>query len=168
MKTLPVCIDTREQAALTFSANVTTTAATLSVADYTTPGLEDRVALERKSLSDLVACCTRDRPRFVRELERLRGWPCRGVVIEASFEDVRQHRYRSRTAPAAVIASIAAWSARYQIAFWFAGDPAGAAIIVEEILYHYRQDVQALLKRLSESPHPDESGPTVAPRKPPP
>ena len=35
--------------------------ASLTTADYTIAGLEDRVALERKSLPDLISCCGTER-----------------------------------------------------------------------------------------------------------
>lgn len=63
-------IDSREQTPLDSSLLQTTTG-TLATADYTIRGLEHVVAVERKSLSDLVGCVGSDRGRFERELQRM-------------------------------------------------------------------------------------------------
>ena len=52
---MKIIIDTREQAPFTFRherMGATTEPGTLAVGDYSLAGLEDRVAVERKSLPD--------------------------------------------------------------------------------------------------------------------
>lgn len=70
---MKIIIDTREQAPFAFRherMDATTEPGTLAVGDYSLAGLEDRVAVERKSLPDLVMCLGRERERFERELAR--------------------------------------------------------------------------------------------------
>ena len=67
-------VDSREQSPFSFKGpryeDVTVEVGTLTVGDYSLAGLTDKVAVERKSLPDLVACLGRERERFERELQR--------------------------------------------------------------------------------------------------
>jgi len=145
---LTIIVDSREQAPLIFGPGVEVTIGTLTSGDYSIRHLEDRCAIERKSMADLAACVGPERDRFQRELIRLRGYPCRALVVEASLQDILAHSYRSQTAPAAVLGSLAAWATRYQIPVWFCGDPAGAAAVTLAILRNYRREVHDLLRKL--------------------
>ena len=101
-------IDTREQLPLDLAPLATATA-TLDTGDYSLRGLEGLVRVERKSLPDLVSCVGPERERFSRELVRLRGFPHRLLVVEATWENIEDHGYRSKTTPASVIGSLLAW-----------------------------------------------------------
>jgi ERCC4-type nuclease len=79
-----IVVDTREQAPLRFGA-WPTVAAGLRTGDYSIEGFEDRVAVERKGLSDLFTCVGRERPRFERELVRLAAMDYGAVVLEATL-----------------------------------------------------------------------------------
>lgn len=82
-----ILIDTREQAPFTFEGyEVELKTATLPVRDYSLPGFEDRAAVERKSLDDLVGCLMgKDRERFERELVKGRAYDLFAVVVEATL-----------------------------------------------------------------------------------
>lgn len=86
-------VDTREQAPFTFVNHQnwikSERRATLPVADYSVEGMEDILALERKSLQDLVITLTTQRERFFRMCEKLSEYRWRGIIIEGSFEDVK-------------------------------------------------------------------------------
>ena len=82
-----IVVDTREQEPWGF-CNVPTERGTLDTGDYSVRGLEHLVAVERKSLPDLLGCVGRERDRFKRELQRLRGYRFRLLVIEASYADL--------------------------------------------------------------------------------
>jgi len=62
----------------------------LSVGDYSVAGLEDRVAVERKSLQDLFNCCSpyHSREAFVRACERLSKMEFSALVIEGSMTKI--------------------------------------------------------------------------------
>ena len=81
--------DSREQAPYAFNApryaGTVVEVGTLQTGDYSLHGLTDRIALERKSLSDLCGTLTAGRERFKRECERGRGLEYFGLVIEASM-----------------------------------------------------------------------------------
>jgi len=129
-----IIIDTREQNPLDFP-NLSTTVAGLDVADYSIVGLQHRIGCERKSLPDLVACCGSERDRFVRELERLQGRRFRGVVVEATLAEIEADGWRSRIIPNVVLGSIASWSARFGLPFFFCGDHAATGRFTERWLY---------------------------------
>src|SRR5271155_38776 len=86
-----ILIDTREQAPLAFG-DIATERATLVTGDYSVvaDGVDLRgvVAIERKSVSDLLGCIGGQRERFERELQRLAQLRFRALVIEATFSEV--------------------------------------------------------------------------------
>ena len=98
-----VIVDSREQAPFSFRGpryeGVTVEVGTLGVGDYSLAGLADKVAVERKELSDLVACLGRERERFERELARGAALDAFCVVVEASWADLAGGKYRSRLNP---------------------------------------------------------------------
>ena len=74
-------VDSREQHPLDLRP-LRTVQGTLPTGDYSLKGLENIVAIERKSLGDLLCCVGSDRSRFDREIQRLLGYPTRAVVVE--------------------------------------------------------------------------------------
>lgn len=131
---LTLVIDTREQAPLDL-APFRAELGTLDTGDYSVMGLEHVVAVERKSLPDLVQCVGRERERFERELQRLLAYPHRAVVVEATWADLAAGEWRGMVAPKAVWGSVTSWTAR-GIPFLLAGDRAGAADAVKALLWH--------------------------------
>jgi ERCC4-type nuclease len=59
---ITVIVDRREQLPWSFP-HFRTAAGTLDAGDYSILGLEGIVAVERKSLNDLIGCCGHERPR---------------------------------------------------------------------------------------------------------
>ena len=124
-------IDTREQDPLPI-ARFPVVRAALQTGDYSFAGGEDRFAVERKTVEDLVGCCAGDnRARFKRELHRLRGFEFARLLVIGSREAVQAGRYRSRIRPDAVLGSLAAWEVRYRVPVVFAPDAHAAARLVE-------------------------------------
>jgi ERCC4-type nuclease len=60
----------------------------LPAGDYSIEGLEDSVAVERKTLEDFVSTVIRSRKRFTRELQRLAGYEAACIVVEADLSDI--------------------------------------------------------------------------------
>jgi DNA excision repair protein ERCC-4 len=130
---LVILCDTREQTPLRFSPEVKVEVVTLPTGDYSLAGFTDRVAIERKSLPDLVACVGPERERFLDCCRRLRDYELRAVVIEAAVDDVLAHAYRSQMNPQSVIGTtIAIWT-DYGVPTVWAGDAKNAAAIVEKL-----------------------------------
>jgi ERCC4-type nuclease len=83
--------------------------ATLREGDYTTRGLQTIAVVERKSVSDLASTITHGRERFDREVERLRPYRWKCIVVEGDITQV----YRASMAhPHSIIGSIASFYAR--------------------------------------------------------
>jgi len=103
-------VDTREQHPLDLAPLQTMTGG-LTTGDYSLKGLEMEVAVERKSLSDLIGCVGVERARFDREVKRLLAYPVRALVVEATWQDVEVGGWRSKVTPAAALGSMLGWIA---------------------------------------------------------
>lgn len=126
-----VVIDTREQDPLPVAA-LPVVRGTLISGDYSILGAEELFAIERKTITDLVGCCTgENRARFERELHRLRGFEFARLIIVGTQDDIAAGRYRSAVSPASVLASLAAWEVRYRVPTVFAPTVSEAVAYVE-------------------------------------
>jgi DNA excision repair protein ERCC-4 len=130
---LHILRDTREQTPWKFSPDVTVEVATLPTGDYSLAGFTDRVAIERKSLPDLVMCVGPERERFMDCCRRFRDYETKAIVVEASVDDVLAHTYRSNTAPQSVIGTTIAIWVDYGVPTIWAGDTRNAANMVERL-----------------------------------
>jgi ERCC4-type nuclease len=90
-----VLVDTREQQPLPLFANHRNwiggeRRVALKTGDYSVEGMEGLVALERKSLADLVNCTNISRDRFIAGCSRLARFRWKAILIEASYEDIKR------------------------------------------------------------------------------
>ena len=99
-------VDTREQIPLDLSP-LQIAYDGLATGDYSLAGYEDEVAIQRKSLSDLLGCVGIDR-----EILRMRGYSTRALIVEATWDDIRAGGWRSKVTPTAVEGSLRGWEAR--------------------------------------------------------
>jgi len=104
-----IIIDTREQLPFKFGGKVEIVRKGLPTGDYSIVGLEEHVAIERKSLNDLVNCCATGRERFMNEVLRLRGYPTRAIICEGSWAQINGGEYVSRIKKNSVIGTIVRW-----------------------------------------------------------
>lgn len=104
-------IDTREQTPVNLDP-LRSIKGTLTTGDYSVLGLEHVVAIERKSLDDLVACVGRERERFDREVQRLLAYPVRALVVESDWICIEMQKYRANVHHNAVIGSMLGWIAQ--------------------------------------------------------
>ncbi len=131
-------IDSREQEPFSFAGYpVEAVAGTLNAGDYSLPGFSDRVAVERKSLGDLIGCLTHDRARFTRELEKLRGYESAAVVVESGFDALASGQYHSRMNPESAVQSVISIMQKYRMPFFFAQRRADAEQFTFDFLRHY-------------------------------
>ena len=136
-----VVIDTREQAPLVF-ARLAAVSGTLYTGDYSFRGGEELFAVERKSIADLVGCCVgENRERFARELHRLRGHRFKRLLIVGRREEIEEAKYRSNVKPKAVLATLGAFEARYDVPVVFAPSPAAAALQVEHWIWWFSREL---------------------------
>lgn len=115
-----IVIDTREQLPWNFAPNRTVRAA-LGQGDYSLEGLQHFVAIERKSINDLVGSLTAGRDRFKRELLRMRSLVAHPwILVECTLDDIAERRYRSKAAPSSVVGSMVSFAMKYKIQLLFA------------------------------------------------
>lgn len=84
---MKILIDTREQAPYSFETESET--ATLPTGDYSLEGGKDLIAIERKSIDDLIGCLTSGRDRFERELHRGRSLDYFALIVDQSVGSVK-------------------------------------------------------------------------------
>lgn len=138
--------DSREQSPFHFDGpryeGVALIQGTLSTGDYSIVGLENRVAVERKSLPDLIGSISHGRARFERELQRARGLDAFMVVVEAPFPQLAAGNYLSKMDPKAAIQSVYSFMSRYRVSFHFAESKAWAEYATFNFLRHYARQVE--------------------------
>ena len=110
--------DSREQDPLNL-APMPVEVAGLASGDYVLAAAPEVAVIERKSIADLLGCIGGGRERFEKELQRLRAFPCRVVLVEGHYPDLVNDA-RTRLSPESIVGSVAAWQARY-CGFLFAG-----------------------------------------------
>lgn len=93
----------------------------LKSGDYSIEGIEDRISVERKSLSDLYSTLGQGRERFERELQRLSEMEVAAVVIEADWRTIIENPpEESKLSPKSVFRSINAWEQEFPTIHWHA------------------------------------------------
>ena len=92
-----VVADTREQEPYAFDPEaVDVVRRALPAGDYSLPGYEASIAVERKTLADYVSSVIRSRGRFLRELRALAEYDLGCVVVEAMGCGLPVAAYRSK------------------------------------------------------------------------
>lgn len=125
--------DSREQTPLDLSP-LNVERGSLPTADYTVKGLEHIVAVERKSLQDLIGVIGGGRERFDREMQRFLSYPSRLIVIEGTMAQIALKQYRGEIELNAAIGSILGWMAR-GIPILFAGSHEEAGKMTARFLF---------------------------------
>ncbi len=75
---------------------------TLDTGDYALACAPDLLRIERKELADFVMCCGAERERFMREMTRMKAFAIPIVLIEATWEQLSEGAWRSKTSAASV------------------------------------------------------------------
>lgn len=132
-KSLTAIVDSREQRPLDL-APLQTEVGTLATGDYSLRGLENVIAIERKSLGDLLACIGRERERFDREVQRLLAYPVRALVVESVWGAIELGQWRSQVTPQAALGSCLGWIAA-GLPIVMAGSHARAGQMVSRMLF---------------------------------
>ncbi len=154
-----IAVDSREQAPYSFTAKqyegATVIVGTLTTGDYSLAGFENNIAIERKSLDDLTGTLTQGRDRFQRECQRGKGLSYFGLVVEASLEEVRLHKYRSRMTPQSLLQTLCAYSVRYGLHVHWCGSREGGEYMTHSLLQKFLREQQrtfeALQKHIEEA-----------------
>lgn len=144
---MQIIIDTREQ--LPYRFQTPAVKGTLPTGDYSISGLEDLIAIERKTLDDLISCLCDGRERFERELYRGKALDYFAVIIESSFTDIVSGDYRSKMTPKSAIQSILVFSVRYRLPIFFVENRDYGARVTESLLLKYARELEKKAKAVS-------------------
>lgn len=109
-------VDSREQCRYYFNKSYVKC---LSEGDYSLDKFEGIIAVERKSLEDLVQTLIRGRERFENELQRLATYEARCVVVESTFSALLAGNYVSQALPQSIVGLMMSASCRFNIPFFF-------------------------------------------------
>lgn len=137
-KVLPVVIvDQQEKLPLTRffdPEKVRVEVAHLATGDYSLKGCTHLVAVERKGLADILACVTSDRDRFFDQMRRLRDYPSRFLIVEATKATIEAGAYERDVKPSSVTGTLMSLAVRYNIVPVYCKDQREAAERVQWIL----------------------------------
>lgn len=123
-----ILVDSREQIPWCFSDSVDTEKVTLPTSDYSLAGATELVAIERKSVADLVqSCASKERERFWECMRRLKEYPYKCLIVEGAADHVWCGTYRSHATPRSVMATTLAMHVDFGIGVIWAGDRQQAA-----------------------------------------
>lgn len=114
----------------------------LDCADYSVVGLEDKIAIEKKSLNDLCACVGRERRRFDAMVERLKKYEFRAIVVTADWSDIDLKRYHGQLTPTQVYGALMGWAMSCNVPIMFMGDHHRAGIAVARMLWVASQRIK--------------------------
>ena len=130
-----VTVDNREQQPWDL-APLRTECGTFQSGDYSlaAAGLTDLIRVERKSLPDLIGVVGRGRDRCEREIERMQAFPCRVLIVEASWSDVDAGDWLGKVTPKMARNSFGSWMVR-GLNVVMAGHRRRAEEIARELLY---------------------------------
>lgn len=131
MATPIVIIDTREQKPYSFPPDWLVIHRALPSGDYSLLGMEDRLAIERKSENDLLGCIFT--PRFERELQRLADYEWAFLVMETNWASIKRNK-RFQGNPASVFGKIQAMALKYKVMPLFLDSRATSQLFTQGIL----------------------------------
>ena len=138
-----IVVDTREQEPLGFHPErAAVVRRALPAGDYSLEGMEQRVAVERKTLDDLVQTVIRERERFRRELQLLAGYEAACVVVEADLSDILAKRYRAGAHPNSVLGAVTSIILDYGVPVFFCGDRPCSRQFTEAYLLRFHRKSQ--------------------------
>lgn len=130
-----IVVDSREKKPYNFKDSVVFG---LKTGDYSIVGLEDKIAIERKSKQDLFSSlCGKNRERFKREIERLVKYDYGALIIESDLPDLLIPLKHTEMNPKAVVGSILSWSIFFNLHVFFASDRNHAKSTVYKLLRKY-------------------------------
>lgn len=156
LESMKILIDTREQNTESLKRRIESFGCPserccLNVGDYSVAytdiagepiNLSNKVAVERKMNSDeLCNCFTKGRERFRREFERAKekNMKLHLIIENESWERVFAGKYRSRMNPDAIIASMLAWSIRYNFNIHFCKKETTGKLIYKILRYELKE-----------------------------
>lgn len=128
-----IIIDTREKRPWAFPSHLAIVKrGTLPTGDY---ALENDMlfAIERKSMDDFINSITSKWSSFSNELDRMKSFPARVIIIEGLFSEIIEHKYSSPMSTGYILRRLAELTMD-RISVLFADNPLSAAGLCYTIL----------------------------------
>ena len=122
---MKVLVDTRENRPYQFPD---WSCVKLNVGDYTVDGLQDRIALERKTHDDLYLCLGVQRKHFLSQLARLRKIEHRALIVDTTPDLILLGHFYSGIPGGVALGRLMQLSIKYSVPVLFAGKTAGAKL----------------------------------------
>lgn len=147
---MKILIDSREQRPFNFSRyDIETEVRTLSIGDYSLPGFEDKISIERKTINDLIGCLKgKGRNRFERKLAKARHYELFTVLCEFNLSDLTNGNYKSQMKPHSTLQSVLAFQVRYGVPFTFCGSRSAAEYTCYWLLQKYLREIGERYKQV--------------------
>ena len=134
-------IDTREQRPLFHPPpkGLVSKTDTLHSGDYSIYGLEDKVFLERKGISDLISYVSSDRKNTKAKLERIQSYPFKALVIESSWDDLFLPKFYSSISNEVIRQSLVSFQVKFGLhVFAHSYRPAIEQWILDRFIYFFK------------------------------
>lgn len=128
---ITIITDSREQKNLNFESfrGIETVRTGLKTGDYSIQGYESQICFERKSIEDLVGTLIGGHERFLREMERMRDFRAKYIVVENTptllYSYCVKHGWQNKFNT--IIQSLLAYACHYQVRVRFCKDRADMA-----------------------------------------
>lgn len=125
-KQITLIEDSREQTPLSFTklSGVSIIRQGLKTGDYSIQGYEDEICFERKSVQDLVGTLIGGHERFLREMERMKDFEIKYILVEHSpsivYHYCNTHGWQNKFD--IIIQSLLAYAYHYQVRVRFCKD----------------------------------------------
>jgi len=126
-----IVVDTREQLPYDFANCIKKS---LASGDYSIEGLEQKIAIERKTKQDIYQSVSKERKRFKKEAERLQEYQYAAIVIECTLSDLLEPPPFSEVSPRVVINTLISWSIKHKLHIFFASSREHARGLVYRLL----------------------------------
>ena len=133
-----IVVDSREQCPYVFEGRESIIKG-LKVGDYSIEGMEDEIALERKTHIDAYGSIGHGRERFERELVRLSEMRYAAIIIETTLHDFLTPPPHSLLNPKSAIGSLLAWSVKFRLPVFFCGDRAHGQAVTLKLLEKFHK-----------------------------
>lgn len=133
---MKIIVDSREKKSYKFSNSIRKK---LDVGDYSCENYENKICIERKSLSDWVGCCIgKNRERLEKEISKAKETlDFFAIVIESDIPKIWSAKLYSKIPKQAIINTAIAWQVKWDIPIIFASDRTTARKVVYKLLECY-------------------------------
>lgn len=125
LRQVTVIVDTREKQPWVFP-NYNTKRKALKNGDYSVVRYEKQIAIERKSVADLISSFTTTRKRMIIRLEAMGKLPCAALIVEGSVWSIITGTQYSNVNGRLLFGSVSALCAIHNVSLILADDREGA------------------------------------------